>query len=145
MNAKNMLLVIQRCCWTRVEPPSPGEPQSLLFSLNIYGLVQSFDVLGDLRHVLGHLSAALVLNQVNRSDPAADGVKASERLPRRFAEGDGVPLTGRRGADDLLGVLVELSRLLGHHLRVPLFQLLLFLSEHLPPGTFLSLGLRTER
>lgn len=140
-----LLLVIEQCCWTRVEPESPGEPQSLLLSLNIYGLVESFDVLGDLRDVLGHLSAALVLNQVNRSDPAADGVKASsQRFPRRFAEGDGVSLSGRRCADDLLGVLVEVSRLLGRQRRVPLFQLLLFFPEHLPLGAFLSLRLRTE-
>lgn len=138
-----MLLPIQQYCWTGVEPWSPGEAQSLLFSLNIYGLVEFFDVLGD---VLGHLSAALVLNQVNRSDPAAGGVKASsERFPRRFAEGDDVSLTRRRCADDLLGILLKLPRLLGRQLRVHLFQLLLPFSEHLPLGAFLRLGLRTER
>lgn len=92
-----------------------------------------------------HLSAGLILNQAERSDPAADGLVASGCFPCRFAEGNDVSLTLHCCADDLLGIVVKLSRLLGHQVRGLLFQLPLFFPELLVFATFLGLGLRTER
>lgn len=128
-----------------VQSSSPGEPESLLFGSDIYGLVEFFDLLGDLRDVLGHLSAGLVLDEVDRFDPAADGTEASSGcFPCRFAEGDDVSLALHRCADDLLGILVKSSRLLGHQVGVHLLQLQLFFPELLTFGAPPSLGFRTE-
>lgn len=128
-----------------VQSSSPGEPESLLFGSHIYGLVEFFDLLGELRDILGHLSASLVLDEVDRFDPAADGKEASSGcFPCRFAEGDDVSLALHRCADDLLGILVKSSRLLSHQVSVHPFQRQLCFSELLTFGASLSLGLRTE-
>lgn len=128
-----------------VQSSSPGEPESLLLGFDIYGLVEFFDLLGDLRDVLGHLSAGPVLNEVDRFDPAADGTEASSGcFPRRFAEGDDVSLALHRCADDLLGILVKSSRLLSHQVSVDLFQLQLCFPELLTFGAPPSLGVRTD-
>lgn len=122
----------------------PRESQPLLPSFKIGRLVQLLDALGVSRHVLGHLGAALVLNQVNRSSSPGDALQAPcpSPSPRRLLQREHVKLRFRCLLDEPVRVAPEALVLVGLKLRLLLLELLLFLPLPSAPSALLSLRRR---
>lgn len=121
----------------------PRESQPPLSTFKVGRLVQLLDALRVSRHALGHLGAALVVNQVNwRSTP---GDAHQTPRPRSFLQRIHVELRCRGLLNELLRVAPEALVLVSFKLRLLLLKLVLFLRLALAPCAFVSLAVQGWR